>query len=102
MKQKQLDQLARLDYEDEKHHIKRLKAFLNCDEYWNVVSDSRRKSMLMQLSYHKKRLMYYKRKVPMYPRMCYWYYCSTCDARLYTRTEHCPRCGQRFMWPEED
>ena len=110
MKQETLDRLARLDYQDEKAHIKRLKKELECIAAYPMCKDT----ATNLLRYHKNRLVYIKRRVPMKPKeyknyQGLLYICPCCDCELfYDHVEaieihkrystYCGRCGQRLMW----
>lgn len=105
MKQEILDKLARLHYEDEKRHVKRLKTLLNDKVF--PADPERRETYLALLRYHKERLIYHKRQVPLKPAKqedALWDLdvCPCCRsvARLYKNC--CEECGQRLMWSNEN
>ena len=116
MKQEILDKLARLHYEDEKRRVKRLKALLNDKVF--PAGPSKRETHLMMLRYHKERLMYHKRMVPMKPVLKHdktggGIYCPSCndwffdvdilDVRICVNAfQHCRWCGQRLMWSDKN
>ena len=102
MKQEILDKLARLYYQDENDVIKKLKFKItisnpNRSKAFRITHDYH------ELKYHKERLAFYKRRLPMKPAKiedALWDIdvCPCCRsvARLYKN--YCEECGQRLMW----
>lgn len=116
MKQETLDKLARLDYQEEKWQIKNLKQKIN------EISGNRKyrvpRPLLDLLRYHKDRLAYFKRMVPMKPVIRHHFdshsvYCPCCGDVFFATTvldfricvnafQYCRFCGQRMMWGNEN
>lgn len=105
MKQEILDRLARLHYEDEKDIIKRFKFKLNISSNghrnWRVYRCLRNYS---ELKYHKEKLMFYKRMLPMKPVLVdinqnfELMVCPCCEYEVRLFKNYCEECGQRLMW----